>query len=201
MLIDEGTLVFRVVLIGDSSVGKTCIVNRFRHNNFNSSEQNTIGASYETYSETRNGFQIELQIWDTAGQEKFKSLGPVYYRDAAAALAVFDLSNRSTLEGLDGWITNFRAIAGPDALVVVVGNKADLVDLQKVSEKEARQWCEDQGLDFLATSAKTGSGVAEVFDLVLTRLSQKQCDFATKGVPKFMPTPQLAPAEKKDCGC
>jgi small GTP-binding protein len=201
MLFEDGSLVFRVVLIGESSVGKTCLINRFRHNTFNSNEQNTIGASYETYSERRDNLRIELQIWDTAGQEKFKSLAPVYYRDAAAAIAVFDLTNHASFEGMSNWISNFREVAGQEAVVVVVGNKADLVDNQRVSETEARQWVEDQGLDFRQASAKTGTGVQEVFDLLITRLTEKRSEFTEKGAPKFLPAPELPKEEKSGCGC
>jgi small GTP-binding protein len=199
MLIDDGTIVFRVVLIGESSVGKTSLVNRFRHSTFNSNEQNTIGASYETWSEVRNGLHFELQIWDTAGQEKFRSLGPVYYRDAAAALAVFDVTNLATFQRLEEWITSFRNIAGHETVIVVVGNKVDLVDAQRISEAEAKQWCGDQGLDFMQASAKTGSGVAEVFDWLLSRLAETRTDFGTRGVPKFAQPSELPPEEKGGC--
>jgi 50S ribosomal subunit-associated GTPase HflX len=86
-------------------------------------------------------------------------------------------------------------------VVVVVGNKVDLIDTQRVSESEARQWCEDRGLDFMPASAKTGSGVPEVFDRLLSRLAETRTDFGTRGVPKFTAPAELAPEEKGGCGC
>jgi small GTP-binding protein len=198
MLIGEGALVFRVVLIGNSSVGKTSLVRRFLHNEFNPSEANTIGASYETYTEVRDGFSMELQIWDTAGQEKFKSLGPIYYREASAAIAVFDLSNSDSFEGLSGWIDSFRSVAGSDAVIVVVGNKLDLVDVQKVTLAEAEQWCAGHEYGFVPASAKTAAGVADIFDRLLAMLADRRDDTASHGVQRFV-APPLEPSESGRC--
>ena len=99
---------FRAVTIGESSVGKTCLVNRFIRNKFNNAEANTVGAIYDTYTERRGDQSIEVQIWDTAGQEKFRSLAPVYYRGADAAVVVFDMTKPSTFQCLQSWIDDFK---------------------------------------------------------------------------------------------
>jgi small GTP-binding protein len=198
MQIAGGAVVFRVVLIGDSSVGKTCLLTRFLHKDFNLNETNTIGASYETYSEVRDGFTMELQIWDTAGEEKFKSLGPIYYREASAALAVFDVSNPLSFEALSGWISNFQSVAGSEAVIVVVGNKIDLVDAQKVTLAEAEQWCGGREYAFVPASAKSGSGVPDVFDRLLTLLERRCGDTTSRAVQRFV-APPLEPARKQDC--
>jgi small GTP-binding protein len=192
MLLAGDSLVFRVVLVGDSSVGKTSIVNSFLHKSFNGSEPTTIGAAHESYAEVRDGLAMELQIWDTAGQEKYKSLGPVYYRQAAAALAVFDMANRDSFDNLPGWVREFRSVAGSDAVVVVVGNKTDL-DPHAVSCADAEQWCAAQGFAFVPTSAKLGTAVPEVFDLLLTRLALTRRPATTKLAPP--------PAEPDGGGC
>jgi small GTP-binding protein len=196
MLIETDALVFRVVLIGDSSVGKTSIVNSFLHKNFNANEQNTIGAAHESYTEVRDGFRIELQIWDTAGEEKFKSLGPIYYRQAAAALLVFDMSNHHSFESLPGWVENFQNVAGTEAIVVVVGNKIDL-DQLRVTNAEAEQWCKGRGFDFVPASAKLGTGVADVFDVLLTKLAATTDTSTTRGAQRFVAPPQAD--EKGGC--
>jgi small GTP-binding protein len=170
-MIHSDSAVFRVVLIGDSSVGKTCIVNRFLYNAFDSDQNTTIGASYQSYSRDEGGSHIELQIWDTAGQERYRSLGPVYYRDSAAALVVFDVTNRASFENLDEWISNFRDAAGEDAQIFVLGNKIDLVDSQKVSINEAQSWCTVRGLSFTPTSAKTTVGIMDLFDNLIAKLA------------------------------
>jgi small GTP-binding protein len=141
---------------------------------------------------------MELQIWDTAGEEKFKSLGPIYYREASAALAVFDVSNPQSFEDLNGWIENFHSVAGSEAVVVVVGNKIDLVDAQKVTNAEAEQWCGAREYAFVAASAKTGEGVPDVFDRLLSLLAERRDDSTSRSVQRFV-APPLEPQEKSGC--
>jgi small GTP-binding protein len=197
-VLEDGTLVFRIVLIGDSSVGKTCIVNRFLHDMFNAGEQNTIGSSCETYAEMRDGFRMELQIWDTAGQEKFRSLGPIYYREAAA-LVVYDVANRSSLASVQQWIDGFHAAAGRDAIVIVVGNKIGLLDSGSFTDTEGRKFCESRGYDFLLASAKTGAGVAEVFAKLLDNLAERRDSHSTRGVQRYVMPPRHPPDVKSKC--
>jgi small GTP-binding protein len=196
MFVEDGALTFRIVLIGDSSVGKTCVVNRFLHDSFKAAEPNTIGVSYEAYTTMRGGRMMELQIWDTAGQEKFKSIGPIYYREAAAALAVFDLTNGPTFESIPVWVDNFRGVAGAAAVVIVVGNKLDLEN-RKVNAAEARQWCDARTLDYIETSAKTGDGIYTLFETLVDRLAEKGDECATRGIMKYITPPQEE--EKKCC--
>ena len=186
MLVRNEGLTFRLVLIGDSSVGKTCIVNRLVNNQFHEDEMNTIGAMYETYTAMRNGTEITLQIWDTAGQEKFKSLGPVYYRDAAGAIVVFDLSNRHSFSNISTWLSAFRSSAGDDALVVIVGNKNDLVSDDTTLAAEASDWAQSNGYRFFSTSAKTGQGIEDLFGYVMDALAQNKGEFAMDSVPRFI---------------
>ena len=172
MQVSAGTHSFRAVVIGESSVGKTCIVNRFIRNKFNSAEANTVGAIYETFTDTRNGNTFEVQIWDTAGQEKFRSLAPAYFRGSNAALAVFDMSKRSTFTCLESWISDFRTVAGESSVVIVVGNKADLTDHIQVSANEAKEWATARNMLFYEASAKTGMGVREIFQGLVDVLSK-----------------------------
>ena len=176
MQFDEKTTTFRAVTIGESSVGKTCLVNRFIRNRFNIAEANTVGAIYDTYTVQRNGMTIEVQIWDTAGQEKFRSLAPAYYRGAAAAVVVFDMSKRSTFQNLQGWIDDFKAVAGEEAAILVVGNKVDLSDQIQVTESEAQEWSKARNVNFFMTSAKEGTGVKELFSDLVDILLQKNTD-------------------------
>ena len=176
MQFDEKTTTFRAVTIGESSVGKTCLVNRFIRNQFNIAEANTVGAIYDTYTTQRDGLTIEVQIWDTAGQEKFRSLAPAYYRGAAAAVVVFDMSKRSTFQNLQSWIDDFKAVAGEDAVILVVGNKVDLSDQIQVTESEALEWSKARNANFFMTSAKEGTGVKELFSELVDILLQKSTD-------------------------
>ena len=196
MIVSDDELAFRVVLIGDSSVGKTCIVNRFVNNQFREDELNTIGAMYENYKERRNGSEVSLQIWDTAGQEKFKSLGPVYYRDAAAAILVFDLTNRQSFDNVSDWLKSFRTAAGDNALVVLVGNKNDLIVGDAAIETQASDWATEKGFKFFSTSAKTGNGIVELFSFLIDTLAASRNEFAMN-VPRLVDERDL----KKDACC
>ena len=190
----KGALV-RVVLIGDSAVGKTSIINRLVNNTFNSKETTTIGATFLLFSQrTETDAEIELQIWDTAGQEKFRSLGPIYYRDSSACVAVFDLTSRKSFEDLNYWISTFKSIAGNDTVVAVAGNKCDM-DGAAVSIEEASEYCRKNGYIFFPTSAKSGENVNELFK----KLSGELVRYSKKLAVEVMDPPQEQNQRKKCC--
>ena len=155
---------FRAVTIGDTSVGKTSITNRLIENTFNQYEPSTIGANYQPYISVVNDQKVEIQIWDTAGQEKFKSLAPIYFRNASAAIAVFSVTSRKSFEGLEKWIESFIETAGSTAMVFIAANKIDCTDEIEVPIEEARNYAEERSYKFFVTSAKTGDGIKELFD-------------------------------------
>lgn len=150
---------FRVVTIGEESVGKTSLSNKLIGDGFNPYEQSTVGASYHQFSELIEGNEINIQIWDTAGQEKFRSIVPMYFRNASAAIAVFDIGRKSTYKNIGGWIKQFLDVVGDGAFVYIAANKCDLVDEMDVDLKEAREWAEKNKFKFFETSAKNGKNV------------------------------------------
>lgn len=163
----DNTSRHRLVLIGDSSVGKTCILAQLIDHKFSQNEAATVGANSQIYfeciSKDKKECRVEIQIWDTAGQEKFRSLGPIYFRNASAALAVFDMTNKKSFDNLDGWIKPFRDVAGENAKVYVVANKSDLTDEIQVPFSEAQLYAEKQGFAVYETSAKTGKNIQKMF--------------------------------------
>jgi small GTP-binding protein len=173
MIGEPGVGLARVVVVGDSSVGKTSLLNRLIEHRFNEMELNTIGANFQIYSEVVDGAKLGLQIWDTAGQEKFRSLGPIYFRKAQGALVVFALSAHKSFEAIDNWISTFTDVAGRDAVIVLVGNKSDLIE-REVSEAEAQKWAQERNIAFFETSAKTGQGVAEPFRYLARQLMARR---------------------------
>jgi small GTP-binding protein len=164
MLPSARTLACRVVLIGDSSVGKTCILNRFIDDSFRDSELNTVGANYQVYRELFDGRIVEIQIWDTAGQERFRSLSPIYYRSAAGAISVFDVTNSETYFHLSDWISAFTAIAGSNTVIAVAANKIDFGDQNQELISQAREMARQSNYIFEETSARSGSGIRPLFD-------------------------------------
>lgn len=163
------SLTVRVVLIGDSQVGKTSLIHRFVRSSFEKQQKGTIGAVFHTYEQQLNGRQVIMQIWDTAGQEKYRSLGPIYYRNAAAGIAVFDVTSKESLPNLELWINEFRKHT-ENPLVYVVGNKIDLTDSFEVTQEEIEQFAQDHNAKCFLTSAKTGEKVKEMFQSVFDDL-------------------------------
>lgn len=164
MQVDSGSFHCRVVVIGEASVGKTSILNQLIDHSFYEHEQSTVGANYQLFVQEVDGVKIEIQIWDTAGQEKFRSLGPIYFRNSLGAVVVYDVTNRHSFENLETWITSFQEVAGTNTVVTVVGNKCDMPESEvQIPESEAAKWAEMKGYECFRTSAKTGDGVRETF--------------------------------------
>ena len=175
MISDKSSPV-RIVTIGDESVGKTSLTSRLVDKTFNQFEPSTVGANYQTYTTKigDSGEYFEMQIWDTAGQEKFKSLSPIYFRNASAAVVVFSLVNRNSFDKLNDWIASFIEVAGTEAIIYIAANKADLEDEKQVSSEEAREWAEGLGYKYFETSAKTGTNVETMFNSLASDLKNKQ---------------------------
>jgi small GTP-binding protein len=177
-MLDSGEkLTFRVVAIGDSSVGKTSIINRFLRGAFEPEEPETIGVLYDSFIQEVNGTAVEIQLWDTAGQEQYRSLGPVYFRSAGAAIVVFDLTNEHTFRSIGDWVTSFRNVCTDSALVIVVGNKSERQD-RAVPPEEAKAWAREHDAPYVETSAKTGQGVKVLFDELVALLAPSLVDVA-----------------------
>lgn len=156
----ERELHHKVVVLGNSSVGKTCIVNRLARDTFSEAEP-TIGANFLTKTLDLETEVKTFDIWDTAGQERYRSLTPMYYRGAAIAIVVFDISNAVTFEGAKTWVRELQTNASPGAIIGLLGNKSDLK--RAVSRESATAYAAQNGLYYEDVSAKTGENVKEAF--------------------------------------
>eukprot|EP00824_Muranothrix_gubernata_P008908 TRINITY_DN21487_c0_g1_i1.p1 TRINITY_DN21487_c0_g1~~TRINITY_DN21487_c0_g1_i1.p1 ORF type:complete len:214 (-),score=36.57 TRINITY_DN21487_c0_g1_i1:21-662(-) len=154
---------FKFIIIGDTGTGKSCILHQFIEKKFKKGSSHTIGVEFGSKILSVGGKNVKLQIWDTAGQERFRSVTRSYYRGAAGALLVYDITNRDTYNHLVSWLTDARTLASSDISIVVVGNKSDLKDDREVTYLEASRLSQENDLMFLETSALTGEGVEEVF--------------------------------------
>ncbi|KAJ5076245.1 ras-related protein rab-5c [Anaeramoeba ignava] len=159
----------KVVLLGESGVGKSCLALRFCKDEFTGYQEPTIGVSFLTKSMVINDTQIKLQIWDTAGQERYHSLTPMYIRNATAAVVVYDITKKETLEKAKDWIYQLLSQTS-DVLIAIAGNKYDLTDVREVDKEEVKSYAEENRLIFYETSAKTGDGVVPLFSELANNL-------------------------------
>lgn len=155
---------FKYIIIGDTGVGKSCLLLQFTDKRFQRVHDLTIGVEFGSRMVTINNQQVKLQIWDTAGQESFRSITRSYYRGASGALLVYDVSRRETFESLQGWLEDARAHANEYMTITLVGNKADANSQQRqVSEEEGLRFARENGLLFVETSAMTSTNVEGAF--------------------------------------
>ncbi|MED6181913.1 Ras- protein raba3 [Stylosanthes scabra] len=162
--------VFKVVVIGDSAVGKTQILSRFAKNEFCFDSKSTIGVEFQTRAVTISGKLIKAQIWDTAGQERYRAVTSAYYRGALGAMVVYDITKRQSFDHVARWIEELRAHAHTSIVITLIGNKADLLDRRAVRTEDAVEFAEDQGLFFSETSALTGENVETAFFKILQQI-------------------------------
>ena len=157
----------KVVLIGDSGVGKTCIISRFISNEFEKNLDSTDGASYGTKELylPKLKKKIILDIWDTAGQERYKSLTKFFYKDAQIIIMVYDITKKNSFENLKNqWYKEIQELSEKNYILAIVGNKSDLYETEQISEKEAREFAESINAIFELTSAQNNSGIQQLFE-------------------------------------
>jgi len=191
-LTKEDVLICKVVLLGESSVGKTCIITRFIDNLFQQDVITTTGASYATksilYKDYHNKI-IKFEIWDTAGQEKYRSLTQIFYKDAAIAILVYDITSEKSFEEMENyWYKQIKEFAPPNIIIGIAGNKFDLFNDEKIPEDKAKNFAKEAGGIFRYTSAKESVGIQELF--VLLGLKYLDPNFVDDG--KFLPQTNLA---------
>ena len=163
-----------MVVIGDTGVGKSCLLLQFVDRRFSSVHDLTIGVDFGSrVVELGGNNKVKLQIWDTAGQESFRSIARSYYRDAAGALLVFDVTRKETFLHLERWLAETRQFASPNICITLVGNKADVQAKRKVEASEARQFAIENDLEYIETSAKSGEKVDAAFLQTAERIWEK----------------------------
>lgn len=167
---DEYDYLFKVVLIGDSGVGKSNLLSRFTRNEFCLESKSTIGVEFATRSIQVDGKTIKAQIWDTAGQERYRAITSAYYRGAVGALMVYDITKHVTFENVERWLKELRDHADSNIVIMLVGNKSDLRHLRGVSTEDAHAFAEKEGLSFIETSALESTNVENAFHKILTEI-------------------------------
>lgn len=206
---DDYDYLFKVVLIGDSGVGKSNLLSRFTRNEFCLESKSTIGVEFATRSIQVDNKTIKAQIWDTAGQERYRAITSAYYRGAVGALLVYDITKSVTFENVERWLKELRDHADSNIVIMLVGNKSDLRHLKSVNTEEAQAFCEKEGLSFIETSALESTNVEKAFQQILTEIyhivSKKAIDNEGKQTTLLQGTTIVidnqTEEQKKKAGC
>jgi len=188
---------FKLVLLGDSAVGKSSLVLRFVKKQFFEYQESTIGAAFLTQTVAVDDYVVKFEIWDTAGQERYHSLAPMYYRGAAAAIVVYDITNRQSFVRAKSWVKELQRQGNPNIVIALSGNKIDMPGRQ-VESDEAKAYADENNIFFLETSAKTNQNVFELFKAIAKKLPKTAPAPRTSGIvldPELMPER----AQKEKC--
>ncbi|KAM3145120.1 Ras- protein RABA1d [Paramecium bursaria] len=169
---DDYDYLFKIVLSGDSGVGKSNLLTRFTKNQFNQDSKTTIGVEFATKSIKVQDKTIKAQIWDTAGQERYRAITSAYYRGAIGALLVYDITRSSTFESLEKWLKEMKENADKDIVVMIVGNKQDLKHLRAVRTEDGEIFAKQNNLAFIEASALDGSNVEQAFTQIIQQIYQ-----------------------------
>eukprot|EP00731_Ephydatia_muelleri_P008604 Em0004g942a len=203
MSTDEYDILFKVVLVGDGSVGKSCLLSRFTRNEFNLESQSTIGVEFASKCVTIAGKTIKAQVWDTAGQEKhYRALCAAYYRGAVGVIIMYDITSKRSFDSLAVWLQQVKDFADPKIVTILIGNKCDLSHLRTVPKEEAQKFADMNKIYFIETSALNTTNVEEAFLTILTQIYQSKKD-AEQPVPTDsestvkLDKPQPTPAENE----
>ncbi|XP_025771007.1 ras-related protein Rab-13 isoform X2 [Panthera uncia] len=154
---------FKLLLIGDSGVGKTCLIIRFAEDNFNNTYISTIGIDFKIRTVDIEGKKIKLQVWDTAGQERFKTITTAYYRGAMGIILVYDITDEKSFENIQNWMKSIKENASAGVQRLLLGNKCDMEAKRRVRKEQADQLAREHGIRFFETSAKSSTNVDEAF--------------------------------------
>ena len=190
---------FKILLLGDSSVGKTCFLKRYIDETFQDVYLSTIGFDYKYKHITlKDGKKIKLQIWDTAGQERFRTIGKNYYKGAHGILLIYDVTNQSSFDSIKKWLAQIKDEASGKACVLLVANKIDIED-RIISKEDGENIAKSYNLDIYESSAKDNINVSEVFEDLAERINEKYKIMKEKAIKLEQNVPENTKPKKKCC--
>ena len=170
---DSYEIMVKVVLVGDSGVGKTNIMSKYLKNQFREDSKATVGVEFGSKQFTVENHQIKAQIWDTAGQERYKAITSAYYKGAKGAFVVYDITRKNTFETVNKWVSDISAAADKKITLILIGNKNDLEDQRQVTKEMGEEKAKELGLAFMETSACSGENLDKAFQLMVNEIYKK----------------------------
>ena len=166
---------FKLILIGDSSVGKSNILLKYLKGEFNPNSKATVGVEFGTKNVSINNKKIKIQIWDTAGQERYRSITSAYYKGAKGAFIVYDITRKGTFDNIEKWITDLKTNGDQNIAIVIIGNKSDLDDKREITKEEGLKKSEEFKTAFMETSALNGDNIDKAFEEIIQQIYQSNC--------------------------
>uniref|UniRef100_A0A914CTN6 Ras-related protein Rab-25 n=1 Tax=Acrobeloides nanus TaxID=290746 RepID=A0A914CTN6_9BILA len=196
---DDYDYLFKIVLIGDSGVGKSNLLLRFHKNEFNGGQRETIGVEFATKTIEFDNVHVKAQVWDTAGQERYRAVTSAFYRGSLGALLVYDITRHDSFRNAERWLSELREYAGEDCIVMLVGNKSDLRHLRAVSAEEAKAFSENSRLSFIETSAKDSTNVETAFTRIIKEIYHRRKHDSVKPKNPIVLPQKVEEDKKKSC--
>ncbi len=166
-------MMFKVVLVGDSFVGKTNIMSKYLKNEFHEDSKATVGVEFGSKQFTIEGHSVKAQIWDTAGQERYKAITSAYYKGAKGAFIVYDITRKNSFESVERWVSDVISVADKKITIILIGNKSDLEDQRQVTKEEAEEKATKLEIAFMETSALSGDNLEKAFEKMMNEVFQK----------------------------
>ena len=166
-------MMFKVVLVGDSFVGKTNIMSKYLKNEFHEDSKATVGVEFGSKQFNVEGHSIKAQIWDTAGQERYKAITSAYYKGAKGAFVVYDITRKGSFESVDKWVSDLTAAADKKLTILVIGNKCDLEDQRQVTKEQGEEKAKNSEVAFMETSALSGENLDKAFEKMINEVYKK----------------------------
>ncbi len=197
---DSYEFLFKLILIGDSSVGKSNILLQYLKGQFDPNSKATVGVEFGTKNIEINNKKIKIQIWDTAGQERYRSITSAYYRGAKGAFIVYDITRKTTFDNIDRWVADLKANGDDNISIVLIGNKLDLEDKREVQKDEGVKKSEEFKTAFMETSALNGDNIDKAFDELIEQIYQNNCSMIDDGVNVDFEKGVNLNEEKEDTG-
>ena len=196
-------VVYKVLLLGDSSVGKTCFLLRYCDKSFQDAHLSTIGLDYRLKTMVlKNNKSVKLQIWDTAGQDRFRAITKNYYKGANGIILIYDVTNKQTFENVKNWITQIKEEANQNVIIYLAGNKIDMdEELKLVPTEDGQQMADEYNLPFKETSAKEGININEIFQELVEKIDEAFSKLETPKTEQKQKTQILAGGKKKNHCC
>jgi len=172
---DAYDLLFKLIIIGDSSVGKSNILTKYLKDEFDPNSKATVGVEFGTKKLKIKNKNLKIQIWDTAGQERYRSITSAYYKGAKGALIVYDITRKNTFENIDKWISDIKSNGDENVCIIIIGNKSDLEDKREVIKDEGIQKAKSFKAAFMETSALSGDNISKAFDEIIEQIFENNC--------------------------